>query len=238
MRREVRKVKEWAAELRALKGPGRQWSVATVKQYGDRFKLTYHRKSVMTPGLERERPPPEGRGREPPPGGGDKADKERFESSLSRTRAAVFELAACNPWVWFGTWTLADDRGFDRYDLGPWYKSFSQWIRDQRKTTGAELAYLIVPEGHRDGAWHLHALMFGLPAGQLQALTVKDYIPYRLLDKLKAGQEVYTWPAYVMKYGWCTLEPIRDHDRCASYIAKYVTKAMQSAHDSGRKPGK
>lgn len=232
-------MKEWVARMRTLRGPEREWNIATVKRFGDRYKLTFHKTSVMAPGLERPGRPPPGEGEsEPPPKGGGESDNERFASSLSRTRAAVFELAACNPWEWFCTWTLADNKGFDRYDLGPWYKNFSQWMRDQRKATGYDVKYLAVPEGHKDGAWHLHALMMGLPPDRLRALRSDEYLPYRLLDKLKAGENVYTWPAYQRKYGWCTLEPIKDRGRCASYIAKYVTKAMTGqAQETGPKVG-
>lgn len=207
---------------RRLMAQGRVWNVSTVKKYGDRYKLTQHLTSVKTAGLESdaekgpaERAPPE--------------NNERLAASISRTRAAVYELAACNPWEYFSTWTLADDRGFDRYDLSPWYKDFSQWIRNQRRITGAPLAYLVVPECHKDGAWHLHGLWYGMPMDKLRELRLTDFLPYRLLDKLKDGRKLYSWTAYERKYGWCTLEPIRDRDRCASYIAKYITKAFAAA---------
>lgn len=204
----------------------RTWNVSTIKRYGDRYKLIHHFTSIQTPGLERP-------GRDPPGELQNGDAGARFASSLSRTRAAVFELAACNPWEWFCTWTLADDRGFDRWDLAPWYKNFSQWIRNQRRITGADIKYLVVPEGHKDGAVHLHALAMGLPLERLHLFTREEYLPYRILDKLKAGEKVYTWPAYQAKYGWCTLEPIKDRDRCASYIAKYVTKAMRDSAPAG-----
>lgn len=191
--------------------------VITIKRYGERYKLVYHKTLLRRGGLDRP----------PRPAAAPRAsEEERAASSLSRSRAAVYELAACNPWEWFGTWTLADDRGYDRYDLGPWYKDFSQWVRNQRRLTGAALHYLIVPEQHKDGAWHLHALMLGLPRERLRPFGLDEHLPYRMLDKLRRGEELYDWPAYRRKYGWCCLEPIRDRARCASYIAKYVTKSF------------
>ncbi len=189
--------------------------------------MTYHRKGLARGGLEVPRPGPDGH-----PGGGavegqpgDSADG-RFAASLSRTRAAVFELAACNPWEWFCTFTLADDRGFDRYDLGPWHKDFAQWLRNLRRNHGCGLDYLIVPETHKDGAWHMHALMMGVPDKFLRAFQPGERLPDKLRGKVVAGKEVYDWPGARQKYGWVTLEPIRDSGRCASYLAKYVTKAM------------
>lgn len=212
----------WNTNL-GYKASGRKWEmgISTIKRYGDRYKLTQHRKAVRAAGIE------EGESRAPPKGNRE-GKQGRDPASISRTRAAVYELAACNPWSYFCTWTLADDRGFDRHDLGPWYKDFSQWVRNQRRITGARLAYLVVPECHKDGAWHLHALVEGIPLERLRKLSPEDYLPYRLLDMLKRGETVYSWPAYQDKYGWCTLTPIKDRDRCASYIAKYVTKAFRA----------
>lgn len=198
----------------------RLYDVVTVKRYGNRYKLTYHKHGVKRGGLDR--PNADGEGTAVLAGSPD----ERFSQSLSRTRAAVFELAACNPWEWFCTFTLADDRGFDRHDLGPWHRCFSQWVRNQRRLHGCELHYLIVPEAHKDGAWHMHALMMGLPLDRLRAFNRSEKLPYRLLKKLAEGQRVFDWPAYRERFGWVTVEPIRDRDRCASYIAKYVTKAI------------
>lgn len=210
----------WTTNL-GYRAHGRKWvyNLATIKRYGDRYKLTQHLHPVKNAGLEEDKK--KGPKRGPPEDKG-----SRLESSVSRTRAAVYEIAACNPWEFFSTWTLADDKGFSRYDLGPWYKDFSQWIRNQRRITGAPLKYLVVPECHKDGAWHLHGLWYGMPMDRLRKLSLDDFLPYRLLDKLKDGKPLYSWTAYQEKYGWCTLEPIRDKDRCATYISKYITKAF------------
>lgn len=217
----------WDTNLQyKISGRGWKYGVTTLKRYGDRYKLTQHRKAVRAGGLEAE-------GGRAPPKGEKKEQGGRCAASISRTRATVYELAACNPWSFFCTWTLADDKGFNRYDLGPWYKDFSQWVRNQRRITGAKLAYLVVPECHKNGAWHLHALMEGIPKERLKKLSTDDYLPYRLLDMIKRGEEIYSWPAYQEKYGWCTLSPIRDRDRCASYIAKYVTKAFTAPEGGG-----
>lgn len=206
--------------------------VLTIKRYGDRYKLVYHKGLLQVGGLDRPPRPPTAAG----DGEADEDDEGRAASSLSRSRAAVFELAACNCWEWFGTFTVRGGAdGYDRYDLGAWYKDLSQWVRNQRRLTGADIRYLIVPEEHRDGAWHLHGLLVGLPLDRLRPFGADELLPYRLLDKLREGRAVYDWPAYRRKYGWVCLEPIRDQARCASYVAKYVTKAYGGRRPPGAK---
>ena len=47
---------------------------------------------------------------------GEGEEKEKLASSLSRTRRRVYELATCNDWDWFGTFTV-DAASYDRSDL-------------------------------------------------------------------------------------------------------------------------
>ena len=90
----------------------------------------------------------------------------RLSNSISRTRRRIFELAACNTWDWFFTGTL-DGEKCDRNDLNGTFKRLSQFVRDYRKKqTGERIMYLIVPERHKDGAWHFHGLIKGLPEAE------------------------------------------------------------------------
>lgn len=93
-------------------------------------------------------------------------NEQKLENNLSRSRNKVFEYAYCNDWEYFVTMTL-DKEKFDRYDLKAWKKSLTQWIRDYRKKYGCKIQYLLIPERHKDGAWHIHGLLSGLPADRL-----------------------------------------------------------------------
>lgn len=133
----------------------------------------------------------------------------KLENSLSRTKSCVLEIALCNMWDWFVTLTLAPDK-FDRYDLPAWRKSFTQWLRNYNRLHNTHIAYLLIPEQHKDGAWHMHGLLSGVPDA---ALIVNEH---GYMD----------WPAYSRKYGFISMGKVRDLERVSKYITKYVTKDM------------
>lgn len=187
-----------------------------VKRYGDRYKVIYFSRPVRLPDGG------EASGRRGVEAGG------RAESNLSRARARVQELALCNEWEWFATLTL-DGARYDRHDLDKFRADLSQWVRNQRRLRGDAVRYLIIPEQHKDGAWHMHGLIGGLPAARLRPFEASEHLPYSILDQLRKGVQVYDWPAYAKKFGWVTLTAVRDRHRVASYVTKYVTKTMTAA---------
>lgn len=146
----------------------------------------------------------------------------RFLSSLSRSRSAVFEIACCNEWEWFCTLTL-DPKKFDRSDLPTFQKALAQWLRDRRKATGFPYMFLLVPELHADGKnWHMHGLLSGIPPFEICSFSSDAPIDLRKGD-------YKNWYRYERKFGFCSLGKIRDRERVASYISKYVTKDFGAA---------
>lgn len=169
------------------------------------------------------------------PGGVDRSKKGRdrkLDSAVSRARKNVLELALCNPWDWFGTFTL-DKEKYNRYDLEKFHKDFTQWIRDQRKKTGAPIRFLLVPELHQDGAWHIHGLLYSVP-GLVSFRDLRTQLHTRVPDKLVDG-DFYCWMDFHQKFGFCSLGAIRDPIGVSHYIAKYITK---STDESGVDVGK
>lgn len=142
----------------------------------------------------------------------------RFAQSLSRTRNRVFEIAACNPFDWFGTFTL-DKKKYDRFDLPKFRKDFAQFLRDERKRTGAAINYLLIPEMHQDGAWHMHGLFFGIPENDLKPFSFSA--PKRLWE---GGY--LNWPRYAKRFGFCSFGAIRDSAAVAGYVTKYIAKGI------------
>ena len=87
-----------------------------------------------------------------------------------------------------------------------------------------------MPELHRDGkSWHMHGFLRGLPVEHLVQFSVGDTMGKGLADKVKKGDVVYNWVAYVNKFGFCGLEPIRSHEAVSKYVTKYINKSLASS---------
>lgn len=143
---------------------------------------------------------------------------EKYDSNLARRKRRIREYALCNDWQYFVTLTLAEGKQ-DRFDLALFYKRFGQWVGNYNKRYGTRLAYLIIPEQHKNGAWHAHGLFNNVA----DASVCRN--EYGYLDI----------PSYRKRFGFISLSAVKDKNRTASYITKYVTKACQASDlDKGR----
>ena len=145
---------------------------------------------------------------------------EKHEASISRARSVVFQLAMCNSWEYFFTGTL-NPEWHDRHNLDRFRSAFAQWIRDQRKKYRSNIRYVFVAERHKDGAWHLHGLLSGIPQDRLSRF-VPGIHPRRLVDG-----DYLNWGDYAKKFGFCSLGPVHDEVGCAFYLEKYLTKDVE-----------
>lgn len=155
-------------------------------------------------------------------------DSGRFDNNIARARARIFELARCNEWEYFCTLTLSSE--FDRSDLRSWREKFSQWLRDYRKK-GYDVKYLLVPEQHQNGAWHMHGFFSGI--GEVapfaaqdigNSSTKADVAAYKAAELNSEGY--LNWKDYSRRWGYCSLAPIKSAEAVSRYITKYVTKSM------------
>lgn len=144
----------------------------------------------------------------------------KLDSSISRTKRVVLELALCNSWEYFCTFTISKDK-HDRSNLAAWRETFLQWIRDQRKK-GIDIKYLLVPERHKDGSWHMHGLMSGV-GSQLVSFEEERKKGLRVPSKL-VNNGFYDWPAYREKFGFCSFAFVRNSVAVSYYTLKYITK--------------
>lgn len=149
----------------------------------------------------------------------------KLTASLSRTRSKIFELAMCNPWEYFVTLTLSSR--YDRHDISAYKRSLSKWLNNLNYRNGCNIKYLLIPEQHKDGSWHMHGLFMGIPSSFLVPFTLHDHLPYRVLNLIREGREIFNWPDYAKKFGYVTCERIRDFVACAKYITKYITKELE-----------
>lgn len=153
---------------------------------------------------------------------------EKLENNIIRARSKIFEYSICNPWEWFCTFTI-DKTKYNRYDLENYHKNLAQFIRDYNKKNSLDIKYLFIPETHKDGAWHEHGFLMGLPVDQLEAFNLQMKLPKYIRGKLKENQEVYNWCGYAEKFGFCDLEPIRNHEACSKYVTKYISKNLATS---------
>ena len=152
----------------------------------------------------------------------DKEQEQHYDAKLNeafcRAKSLVLQYALCNPWDFFFTGTL-DKTKFNRYDLDEYQQKLSQFIRDKRKAYGTQLQYLLIPEHHEDGAWHVHGLLSGLPDGVLRRFRRPE--PWYLVNS-----DYLNWTDYMDKFGFCSLGPIKHPIATAFYITKYVSKDL------------
>lgn len=153
-------------------------------------------------------------------------NEQKLNNNLWRSQQKIFELAYCNSWEWFVTFTI-DKSKYTRSDLKIYYKHFSQFLRDFSKKHSIKIKYLLIPELHKDGeSWHLHGLMSGLPLELLHRFVFGDVMSAYIADKVSRGESVYNWIEYQSKFGFCCIEPVVSHPRVCCYITKYINKDL------------
>ena len=187
----------------------------TIDRLGDVVRLTFHK--TLGGHFEKDLPMPRGqvirdegdywaaRWR------ADEMNEEKAEESkrvaIVRARASVRELALCNDWEYFFTGTL-DSAKQDRFNLPKWVKDLGVWIGNYNKKYQTKLHYLLIPEQHKDGAYHVHGLLSGISP-----------------DSLAPNEYGYLeMPYYRRRFGFMSLSPIKNKMRVSSYVTKYITK--------------
>lgn len=172
-------------------------NVLSIKQYGDHIVKVSMLSSCRVLGFEDDR------------NFSDKCtvNKCKLSNNLSRAKSKVIELALCNPWQFWCTFTLSPQK-YDRYNLNIYKKDFMQFINNLNRKRDVKILYLLIPEMHEDTAWHMHGFINGL-----------------LDDDLVRNDNGYlTWKKYNDKFGYMSLSHIKNIEKTASYSLKYMTK--------------
>lgn len=155
---------------------------------------------------------------------------DRFRSAVSRARNTVIELCLCNEWELFGTFTLDKNKVESREDLEAFKKRLTAWLRAYGRYHSCRISYVLVPEQHADGAWHMHGLLCGIPSSALSEF-VRGVHPQKLID---GGYK--NWEAYRKKFGFCSFGEINDIVKASNYVAEYIKKSVdvQTAVEGGK----
>lgn len=139
-------------------------------------------------------------------------NNEKLSNNLSRAKSTVRELGLCNDWDYFVTLTISSDK-HNRYDLELYRKKLSEFIHNYNRRCPDEfkVKFLLVPEKHKDGAWHMHGLIKGI----------------KQKDLLYNDNGYLDWKQYHDKFGYISLDLLREKDKATSYILKYITKETE-----------
>lgn len=159
---------------------------------------------------------------------------DNLARSARRARNRLYDLAWCNPELrWFVTLTLDARVVGDRYDTGAQAKRLRRWLDNQVRRRG--LAYIVVPEYHKDGAIHWHGLVNdALELVASPAIIARDGgRPYKPRDgderarALSDGAHV-VYNVMQWRFGFSTAIELYGERRAAvGYVSKYITKAAR-----------
>lgn len=138
----------------------------------------------------------------------DRAKAANAERAKRRARVAVRDLGRCNEFAYFVTLTL-DRRKVDRYDPAAVVGKLNRWLDNCVRRHG--LAYVLVPELHRDGAIHFH----GFFNGALRAVDSGH--------KDKQGHTVFNLPGWTLGFS-TAIALYGSREAAVAYCCKYVVK--------------
>lgn len=130
-------------------------------------------------------------------------------SSLKRTKTLIRDLVLANEFDLFCTFTFDPDK-VDRFSYPACWGKFQRWIHNQHLKS-PDIKYLVVPEQHKNGAWHFHVLL-----GEYHG-TLKDSGHFSA-----SGSKVYNVTSY--RSGFSTACYIKDKEVVSQYLMKYITK--------------
>lgn len=134
--------------------------------------------------------------------------------SVKRSKGKIYEYARCVHWDWFVTFTFSPEK-VDRYNFEECSRVIRKWLNNQRRNA-PELFYLVVPEMHKDGAWHFHGLLAN--TGNMKFIDS---------GKIQKGHKIYNMSKWSL--GFTTATAVDDIYKVSTYIGKYITKELCEA---------
>lgn len=161
-----------------------------------------------------------------------------LDRARRRAAAAVRDIARCTPFRWFVTLTFSPERA-NRYDPGGLIKAMRTWLDNRVRRDG--LAYILVPELHKDGAVHFHGFFNDADVGFVESGTYKldgAKKPRRPRSEAQRQQWLAACakPVYNISdwgFGFSTaIEIYGDYNAAIGYCCKYIGK--QSDKIGGR----
>lgn len=156
-------------------------------------------------------------------------ERDYLEKSINRTKTKISDYVLCNYFSHFATFTFSPEKVKDRHDFVEMSSLLKNWLKTEQqnheRNHGFKFKYLIVPERHKDGAWHFHALLENYQNACADFYSSKN--PFITVNEIKTAKR-FAYRKYIVRYtlGRSEIAPIRDKTKMANYIKKYITKSL------------
>lgn len=157
-----------------------------------------------------------------------------LQKSINRTKTKISDYVMCNNFSHFATFTFDPKNSKvngeeNRKDFIKMSDLFKNWLNTEQiyhlRNHGRKFKYLIVPERHKNGAWHFHALFEDYQNEIENFYTRKNkYITVSEFKQKKKDKN----RKFIVRYnlGRSEIAPIRDKTKMSNYIKKYITKEL------------
>jgi hypothetical protein len=141
------------------------------------------------------------------------------QRSIIRTKTTISDLVICNQFEYFCTFTF-DKEKIDRYDMQKCRYAMQTWLHNSKNRHSPGLKYLVVPEKHKDGALHFHALISGYDGR------------YKTSGRKQNGRDIFNLTGW--RFGYSTAVKIDNFEAVGHYMKKYITKDMPMIYGKRR----
>ena len=161
-------------------------------------------------------------------------EQDYLQKSINRTKTKISDYVLCNNFSHFATFTFDPSNPKvngeeNRHDFKKMSSLFKKWLNTEQvnhfRRHGHKFKYLIVPERHKNGAWHFHALLENYKNETENFYTRKNN--YITVSELKSKKKDKN-RKFIVRYklGRSEIAPIKDKTKMSSYIKKYITKEL------------
>lgn len=158
-------------------------------------------------------------------------DVENVRRAVRRAKSKVSGLARANTFSYFVTLTLSPDK-VDRYNDKEVLRRLDNWLHNASRRFG--LAYVLVPERHKDGAVHFHGFVNDalrvedsgtiIPAGGGRPRRPRSAAERRrLLDD--GGHIVFNLPQWGVGFS-TAIRLYGEYSSAVGYVCKYIGKEL------------
>ena len=144
------------------------------------------------------------------------------ENARFSSRNRLVELIKANSdFCYFFTGTF-DPKKWNSKNFQEIYNPLRRFLQNKG------IKYILVAELHQSGAIHFHGVFNETVEPYLENFDLTKKLPKRIRDGiLKEDRKLFNFPSYAKRFGWVSIEKIRNLDAVACYVSKYITKSFE-----------